>query len=110
VNLPHHSVFDAGVRKSSRLEWPRAIIIRYSPTAWAEWNKLEGTLTKFKAARGKETSDHKESDDAVVTSKVVEHERTSDASQEEFCRRSLTDGNTWDSFTELLENMKLREL
>ena len=30
-----------------------------SPTAWAEWIELKETLAKFRAARGKATSDDK---------------------------------------------------
>ena len=71
---------------------------------------MKGTLTKFKAAGSKETSYHKGSDDAVVTSKVAECEWKSDASQEEFYHRSLAVGNMWDSLPKLLENIKLREL
>jgi len=43
-----------------------------------------------------------------MTSKA-ERKRKSDASPLEFCRRSLAEGNVWDSLADLLEIMKLRE-
>jgi len=71
----------------------------------AEWIELKETLAKFQAARGKETSDDKGSDD--LTSKA-ERKQKSDAHPAEFCRRSLAGGNVWDSLADLLEVMKLR--
>jgi len=63
------------------------------------------TLAKFQAERGNETSDDKGSDD--MTSKA-EGKRTSDASQVEFCRRSLAGGIVWDSLADSLKITKLR--
>ena len=58
---------------------------------------------RFQAERGKETSDDKGSDD--LTSKA-ERKRKSDASPVEFCHRSLSGGNVWDSLADLLKIMK----
>jgi len=38
------------------------------------------------------------------------HNRKSDESPVEFCRRSLAGGNVWDSLADLLKIMKLREV
>ena len=71
----------------------------------AEWIELKETLAKFQAERGNETSDNKGSDD--MTSKA-ERKWKSDASQVEFCCRSLAGGNVWDSLADMLKIMKLR--
>jgi len=76
-----------------------------SPTVLAEWIELKETLAKFQAERGNETSDDKGSDD--MTSKA-ERKRKSDASQMEFCRRSLAGGKVRDTLADLLKIMKLR--
>jgi len=78
-----------------------------SPTVLAEWIELKETLAKFQAESDKKTSDDKASDD--MTSKA-ERKRKSDASQLEFCRRSLAGGNVWVSLADLLKIMKLREV
>jgi len=75
------------------------------PTVLTEWIEHEETLAKFQAERSNETSDDKGSDD--MTSKA-ERKRKSDASPEDFCRRSLAGGNVWDSLADLLKIMKLR--
>ena len=75
-----------------------------SPAVLAEWIELKETLAKFQAESDKKTSDDKASDD--MTSKA-ERKRKSDASQLEFCRRSLAGGNVWDSHADLLKIMKL---
>jgi len=71
----------------------------------AEWIELKETLAKFQAERGNETSDDKGSDD--MTSKA-KRKRKSDARPVEFCRRSLAEGNVWDSLADLLRIIKLR--
>jgi len=76
-----------------------------SPTVLAEWIELKETLAKFQAESGNETSDDKGSDD--MTSKA-ERNRKSDASPVEFCRRSLTGDNVWDSLADMLKIRKLR--
>jgi len=68
---------------------------------------MKETLAKFQAEKGNETSDDQRSDD--MTSKA-ERKRKSDASPVEFCRRGLAGGNVWDSLTDLLKIMKLREV
>jgi len=70
----------------------------------AEWIELIETLAKFQAERGNETSDDKGSDE--MTSKA-ERKQKSDTSPVEFCRRSLAEGNVWDSLADLLKIMKL---
>jgi len=75
------------------------------PIVLAEWIELKETLAKFRGERDNETSDDKGSDD--MTSKA-ERKRKSDAIPVEFCRRSLTRGNVWDSLADLLKIMKLR--
>jgi len=74
-----------------------------SPTVLAEWIELKETLAKFQAERGNETSDDKGFDD--MTTKA-ERKRKSDPV--EFCRRSLAEGNVWDSLADLLKITKLR--
>jgi len=66
-----------------------------SRTALAEWTELKETLTKFLAARGKETSDDKGSND--VTSKAAESNWKSFANLLDLCSRKLARGNMWDS-------------
>jgi len=68
-------------------------------------NHQKHILAKFQAERGTETSDDKGSDD--MTSKA-ERKRKSDASPMEFYRRSLAEGNVWDSLADMLKIMKLR--
>jgi len=66
-------------------------------------------LVKFHAARGKEMSHDKGSDD--VTSKAERKQKSeSDASPVDFCRRSLAEGKVWDSLADLLQNMNLLEV
>jgi len=114
----HHPISDAGVPKSSwlkGLELPsterkcKASVKKFerSPTLLAEWIEMKETLAKFQAEKGNETSDDQRSDD--MTSKA-ERKRKSDASPVEFCRRGLAGGNVWDSLTDLLKIMKLREV
>ena len=67
--------------------------------------ELKEALAKFQAERGNATSDDKGSDDMTLK---IEHKRKSDASPVEFCRRSLAEGNVWDSLADLLKIMKLR--
>ena len=76
-----------------------------SPTVLAEWIELKETLAKFQAERGNGTSDDKGSDDMTSKAKC---KRKSDASPVQFCRRSLAEGNVWDSLADLLKTMKLR--
>jgi len=81
----------------------------HSPTAWAEWIEVKETLSMSQAARGKETSEQKGSNN--VLSKAVERKRKSHALRPvEFCRRSLAGGNAWDSLTHLFKFMKLRQV
>ena len=76
-----------------------------APTVLAERIELKETLAKFQAERGNDMSEDKGSDD--MTSKA-ERKWKSNASQVEFCRRSLAGGNVWDSLADLVKIMKLR--
>jgi len=72
-----------------------------------EWIERKETLVEFQAERCKKTSDDEVSDD--MTSKA-ECKRKSDSSPVQFCCRSLSAGNVWDSLVGLLKIMKLHGL